>query len=95
MTGIVDAFWFWYGSPFHVVSGLSCFTKGCSGHCFNTKEGFVPKSVVFPSLSGLFFSCMVTLVTNDVKSLDQDLCCECLPFPTASGAHSLEAARCK
>lgn len=55
----------------------------------------MPKSVVFPSLSGLFFSCMVTLVTNDVKSLDQDLCCECLPFPTASGAHSLEAARCK
>lgn len=66
MTVRFDYFWFWYGSHFNVVSGLSYFTKGHSGNCFNTMEEFVPKSVVFSSLSNLFFSYTVTFASNDV-----------------------------
>lgn len=58
-------FCFWYGSHFNVVSVLSYFTKCRSGNGFNTKEEFVPKSVVFSSLSNLFFSYMVTFASND------------------------------
>lgn len=66
MTVTFDYFWFWYGSHCNVLSGLSSFTKGHSGNCFNTKEEVVPKSVEFSSLSNLFFSYMVTFASNDV-----------------------------